>query len=1081
MGKNAMRYLRFLFAATIVLLLHGVSRADDWATFMHDNARSGVTTESPDLPLAQAWVYTPRHAPSPAWPAPPRADFFHGKKIIRHRVTYDHAFHTVSSAKSVFFGSSTDDAVRCLDTETGKTRWTFFTGGPIRLAPTLASGKVYVGSDDGFLYCLSAADGTLVWKLKPSPGDDHVIGNGRMISLHPIRTGIIIDGKTGYCFAGLFPTYGVHLYAFDPETGKQLWTRKTNRSPQGYMLASPTQLFSPTGRAKPVVFNRKNGRHVGDVPSPGGSRVVITKDVIVTGTGDAGSLTVSDVGTRKHIVSLDAMHFVNNGKVSFVHSPTELSSLDWSKYLPLAREKAGYEEPLSELKLLIRKRRRTASQKELEELKTKAADLTRQVKQTGAEMAKGGKWRVCCDYPHSLILAGNVLFVGGDDKVAGFASGSGRLLWSGPVHGKAHGLAFAGGKLFVSTDKGNIHCFSPGVAVAKAPATVTSRRVLDKEKPTHKGVADAIVKASGIRKGICLVLDCGDGQLAAEIAKQTELRVIGVERDATKVAAAREALRAAGLYGTRVTVHHLTSENLPYPPYFANLVVSASTTKINERPIVTTSEIVRVLRPGGGTFIRLAREKSLTNKPTISGWQIVLDGGVLMGMGTRPALEGVGEWTHGFADVGNTACSMDKRATAPLRLQWFGRPGPRPMIDRHHRNVPPLCKDGRLFIPGDEVVMAVDAYNGTPLWDLAIPDSRRLGAFLDCSNMAVDDKSLYVVAKDACHVFNVTDGRRSRQLVMPQMVSGEKSRWGYLARVDNLVVGSGRKAKAGYVTTSRSADMGFWGDAMSLVTSTYLFALEDESGKPAWTYKSGLIINTTITIGDGRVYFVESHSPLARRNARGRTPMKTFLPGPNFLVALDLKTGATAWKKPFSLENCRHVVYLSHSNGRLVLSGNRYLEKRLWYFVYGIDSSNGTTVWERSHATFRPGGGHGEQNRHPTIIGDTVYAWPRAYKLKSGEPVPNWKFSRRGHGCGNISASARALFWRGGNPQTRDVRTGKVTTINRATRPGCFINIIPASGMILIPEASSGCTCAFPIQTSLGYAPVDRKESNEGK
>ena len=38
-------------------------------------------------------------------------------------------------------------------------------------------------------------------------------------------------------------------------------------------------------------------------------------------------------------------------------------------------------------------------------------------------------------------------------------------------------------------------------------------------------------------------------------------------------------------------------------------------------------------------------------------------------------------------------------------------------------------------------------------------------------------------------------------------------------------------------------------------------------------------------------------------------------------------------------------------------------------------------------------------------------------------------------------------------------------------RPGCWINIIPAGGMVLIPEASSGCTCGYPMQTSVGYVP----------
>jgi hypothetical protein len=33
--------------------------------------------------------------------------------------------------------------------------------------------------------------------------------------------------------------------------------------------------------------------------------------------------------------------------------------------------------------------------------------------------------------------------------------------------------------------------------------------------------------------------------------------------------------------------------------------------------------------------------------------------------------------------------------------------------------------------------------------------------------------------------------------------------------------------------------------------------------------------------------------------------------------------------------------------------------------------------------------------------------------------------------------------------------------------------MIPAGGLLLIPEASSGCSCKhFPVQTSLGFVPA---------
>ncbi len=68
-------------------------------------------------------------------------------------------------------------------------------------------------------------------------------------------------------------------------------------------------------------------------------------------------------------------------------------------------------------------------------------------------------WTVKCSYPHGLILAGDILFTGGDDSVAAFSTKDGKRLWDAPVKGKAHGLAAADGRLLVSADTGQIYCF----------------------------------------------------------------------------------------------------------------------------------------------------------------------------------------------------------------------------------------------------------------------------------------------------------------------------------------------------------------------------------------------------------------------------------------------------------------------------------------------------------------------------------------------------------------------------------------------------------------------------------------------
>ena len=112
--------------------------------------------------------------------------------------------------------------------------------------------------------------------------------------------------------------------------------------------------------------------------------------------------------------------------------------------------------------------------------------------------------------------------------------------------------------------------------------------------------ANRIVAESGIRQGYALVLGSVEGRLAYELAQQTELQVVVVEPDAAKAQAARHALNAAGLYGIRVSVHQGSVADLPYGPYFANLIVSGSLLFDGKLPGENASELLRVLRPAGG-------------------------------------------------------------------------------------------------------------------------------------------------------------------------------------------------------------------------------------------------------------------------------------------------------------------------------------------------------------------------------------------------------------------------------------------------------------------------------------------------
>ncbi|MBC8218804.1 MAG: PQQ-like beta-propeller repeat protein, partial [Planctomycetes bacterium] len=589
------------------------------------------------------------------------------------------------------------------------------------------------------------------------------------------------------------------------------------------------------------------------------------------------------------------------------------------------------------------------------------------------------------------------------------------------------------------------------------------------------------------------VLDCGEGRLAYELAKATELKIIGVEADAAKVAAAREAIDKAGLYG-RVVIHHRSSNKLAYTKYFANLIVSDRMLRTGEMP-ASPKELFGLVRPSGGV-IALGVPTAKNNKEelkkwgqaAIAGWKVRKHGKVHWGLAKRASLEGAGEWTHIHAEPGNSACSNDTIVKGPMAIQWFGRPGAERMIDRHHRNMPPLYKNGRLFVPGDCVVFGVDAYNGTIQWEVEIPKSRRLGVFLDSGSMAVDEKLLYVVAEDKCYGFDVDTGGRRLTHTMPQLIKDQPRQWGYIAYTGDVLLGSGRRKDASYTQTSYDADDALWRRNMKLVVSDYVFAMNKTTGEPLWKYRDGLIINTTITVGGprpdprgGRMYFIESTSPTALADELGRMPAKTlFDGGEQHLVALKIKTGRVVFKKKIDVSYFSEPVYLNYAKGVVLLSGSDLVGRSIRYYYDAFEGRRGRPLWSVSHDTnLAPDGGHGEYNRHPTIVDDVVYAWPYAYNIKTGEKLSGWEMDRRGHGCGGVSASAQCLFWRGLNPWMYDLGAGEpgpaggAARLTSVTRPGCWINIIPAGGLVLVPEASSGCTCGFSVQTSMAFVPKE--------
>lgn len=445
------------FPAICLFGLIALGQAADWPTYQHDYARTGVARESLLAPFTDGWVHRSRHAPRPAWRGEAKWDGWNKVYDLKSRQIFDYAYHPVIADGLLYYGSSADDKIYCLDAATGEQRWTFFTEGPVRLAPTIAEGRVFVGSDDGQAYCLDAKSGKLIWKTQLGPRDYRIPGNSRIISRWPLRTGIVVIGDLAYCAAGMFPSEGVLITAIEADTGKIKWQQKQTDLPaQGYMLASHTRLYVPAGRNNPVVLNRADGKRIRVVSGQGGTYALLTGDNLVFGPGKTGTLGFVESNQSDQLATFKGNHMIVTPSRSFLQSDTDLSALDRSRYLDLARKRRPLKSRLGKLQDELKKVKAGERQRQI--LK-EAGKLGKQLDEVQSAMQECFAWRVPSSQPLSMVLAGQTLITGGHNEVAAYSAKDGSQLWRARADGEVFGLAVADGRLYTSTSKGVIHCY----------------------------------------------------------------------------------------------------------------------------------------------------------------------------------------------------------------------------------------------------------------------------------------------------------------------------------------------------------------------------------------------------------------------------------------------------------------------------------------------------------------------------------------------------------------------------------------------------------------------------------------------
>jgi len=1049
--------------------------AADWPTYRADAARSGYSPEALPGRLALHWSHRAA-APVPAWPS-------------SSRITFDFACQPIIVGDAVVFGSSADDTVVALDAASGRVRWEFFAGGPVRFAPAAWRDRLFVASDDGYLYALALDDGRPLWKHRGGPDDRMCPGNGRMIAQWPARGGPVVLDDTVYFAAGIWPSQEVYIHALDAATGKVVWTNdrsgrmempqphgganaESGVPPQGYLLADRERLFVPTGRAVPAAYRRADGAfeyyRLQQNGSMGGARAVLADRFVVNAgclleraTGNLGART----GRGVFGATADGL-LQSTGDALLVYRWADLERPDRRGNLVrfrglercgeiALRDDSSRPDPAAEVAAKL------PALNDLYEARVRFKEIFDNVpKQTGLERtlsqarpdveAMGSDvapfLATSYEREHEVIAAAGEAICGGPGVVRVVDLAEEKIRWSHAVEGKALGLAAAGGRLIVSTTEGLVYCFG---SPAEMPATLASEspaEAVGDDAPgevDYAAAAEEILRKTGLTEGLCIDLGCGTGQLALELSRRSKLRVVGIDSDPSAVDRARRMLRAAGVYGSRVAIHQGDPRKPPYPRHCANLVVSSRLLSSKGEGL-DRAEIERLQRPYGGA--------------------VCLGAPGALSVERRGELEGAGQWTHQNHSAANTICSPDG-IRGPLEVAWF-RDGVIEIPDRHAQGPAPLFSRGVLVVAGVDGVCGVDGYNGRTLWTCPIPGlladwdgvHHDVGIGDTGSIFCLSDDAAFVRTDDRCLKIDLATGRRLADFTTPVEAGAADRHWGYIAHADGMLFGS-------VLNDAHTVSPRYRGIRLR-TESVLLFAMDAATGELRWQYRpKHSIRNNAIAISGGRVYLIDRPLALADRitdptpNGKHRPRLAPGEHPGGVLMALDAATGKVEWQNDDDIFGTQLGVSEEHGVVLMHYQAVKHNFFRLPSEVGGrlaaFDTGTGFRRWDRQ----------AEFTTRPIINGARIYAEGGAWDLITGEPI-DWHFERS-YGCGQIAGSTYLMLFRSATLGYLDFSRDAGIENFGGIRPGCWFNAIPAGGMVLLPDGSSKCACSYQMQAWL--------------
>ncbi|MBD3318273.1 MAG: PQQ-binding-like beta-propeller repeat protein [Chitinivibrionales bacterium] len=172
------------------------SESDAWPVYRHDNTRSGYTPSPVTTNISEQW----------------------------HTNLGEPCGRVVVADMKVFVPLTQSHQVVALNARDGSEEWRFTAGGNIDSPPAIVKQRAVFGCRDGYVYCLRASDGELIWRFRAAPIDRRIVGQERVESLWPVNGSVLIRNDVVYAVAGrsMFLDGGLRFCKIDLITGELL-------------------------------------------------------------------------------------------------------------------------------------------------------------------------------------------------------------------------------------------------------------------------------------------------------------------------------------------------------------------------------------------------------------------------------------------------------------------------------------------------------------------------------------------------------------------------------------------------------------------------------------------------------------------------------------------------------------------------------------------------------------------------------------------------------------------------------------------------------------------------------------------